>query len=311
MLDMIWKILGILGIVLLILLCVIIVLLLLVLFYPVTYRVTGMKSAETVNVKVKINWLLGLLRGRFSYPEPGNFVVKLLWFTLYDSAQPKTADGSDNATAKASVEKEMAVGTEQNKNSKGLQTGTQTTANNTSENIADTAADIQEDTSAPADDTAEPPAKGIIGFLTAKYEKIKYTILKIYAKIKYIWENFTFYRDLWRDEQTRKLLEHAIFRLKKIFRNIRPRKLTADIIFGTGEPDTTGYVLAVYSMLSPMLGKYVNVTADFDQSILQGEFYMAGHITIFQVVFHSLMVVFDKRLALLKHRIENHRKQQT
>ena len=312
MLDMIWKILGVLGIILLILLCVIVVLLLLVLFYPLSYRVAGMKNAEAISIKVKINWLFGLLRGRFYYPEPGKFVVKLLWFTLYDSEHTKDEDAgvSDKVTTMVTTEKESTVGEEQNKDSEIRKTVTETNANNnTKNNITDNTVDITMDTSAFDDTMAETSEKGIIGFITAKYEKIKYTILKIYDKIKHIWENFTFYRDLLKDEQTWMLLEHAIYRLKKILRNIRPRKLKADIIFGTGEPDTTGYALGVYSMFSPMLGKHVNVTPDFSQSILQGEFYMAGHITIFQVVFHSLMVVFDKRLALLKKRIENHKKQ--
>ena len=304
MLDIIWKILGVLGIILLILLCVIIVLLLLVLFYPVTYRVAGTKNSEAIKIKVKINWLLGLLRGRFLYPEPGNFVVKLLWFTLYDSSLASKEDGAkENVNEKAqkvqSVEREATP--------KDAELEPDITEDRRTQEIQ--ADNISENVTTEPEETNTSP-KGIKGFLTAKYEKIKYTILKIYDKIKHIWENFTFYRDLWKDEQTQKLLEHAIFRLKKILRNIRPRRLKADIVFGTGEPDTTGYALAVYGILSPMLGKHVNITPDFEQSILQGEFYMAGHITIFQVIFHSLMIVFDKRLRLLKARLDKHKRQQ-
>lgn len=312
MLDVILKILALLGIILLILLCVIIVILLIVLFYPVTYQVAGAKSTEALNVSVKINWLLGILRGRYNYPKPGKFVVKLLWITLYDSGavsgKEDTAAEAGTASVKEAVEAEQNTVAD---TAKETVSGSETNnATNVSGDIRETDAEgVQEDLLPDAHD--ETSRKGIKDFIITKYEKIKYTILKIYDKIKHIWENFTFYRDLWRDEQTQKLLEHAIFRLQKIFRNIRPRKLTADIVFGTGSPDTTGYALAVYGMLSPMLGKHVNITPDFTQSILQGEFYMAGHITIFQLVFHSLMVVFDKRLALLKNRINNHKKQRT
>lgn len=316
MLDIILKILGILGIILLILLGIVFVFLLLVLFYPVTYRVSGRKSIENIDIKVKISWLFGLLRGRFFYPEPGNFVVKLLWFTLYDSKTAKESESSeDGMTEEAAVSKKETAA-EKSKEKESVAENGATTNQPVTEAKTHPQGEMDETLKgaekAQEDDTEtvqEPQRKGIIAFLSAKYEKIKYTIIKIYDKIKHIWENFAFYRDLWKDEQTQKLLQHALFRLKKIWQNIHPRRLTADILFGTGAPDTTGYAMAVYGMLSPMLGKHVNITPDFEQSILQGEFYMAGHITVFQVVFHSLMVVFDKRLALLRSRIRNHKKQ--
>ena len=111
------------------------------------------------------------------------------------------------------------------------------------------------------------------------------------------------------DEQTKGLIAHAWMRLKKILKNIRPRKLRANITFGASSPDTTGYVLAIYGMLSPILGKHINITSDFTQAIFQGDFYASGHITVFQLLFHSLMVLFDKRLKLLRTRLQRHKNQ--
>lgn len=319
MLDIILKILGILGIVILILFCVLVVLLLVVLFYPITYRVAAQKSESEITVRVKINWLFGLLRARFFYPEPGKFVVKLLWKTLYDSAAPKeeAQESSQGTKATDGAEDTNSANAGAETRNTGTEAGVTEVIKSTADadkpqmSSAEDAAAADTATDTAADTDRETPKKGIWESFTAKYEKIKYTILRIYDKIKHIWENFTFYRDLLQEEQTKELLQHAFYRLKKIFRNIRPRKLKADIVFGTGAPDTTGYVLGVYGMLSPMLGKHVNITPDFTQSILLGEFFAAGHITVFQVVFHSLMVVFDKRLKLLMGRIKKHRNQQT
>lgn len=305
MLDIILRILGILGIVILILLGVLVLLLAILLFYPITYKVTAQKSAEELTARVKVNWLFGLLRARFSYPEPGNFVVKLLWINLYDSADSAVSEkemrkNAEGVTADSEHHAEETVETIKNEATEDKITETTKSAAAT-DYTTDSVADTTEDSS----------SKGILSFLTAKYEKIKYTILKIYDKIKHIWENFSYYRDLFREELTQELCKHGFYRLKKIFQNIRPRRLNADIVFGTGSPDTTGYAMAVYGMLSPMLGQHVNVTPDFTQGILLGEFYAAGHITLFQVVFHSLMVVFDKRLKLLMSRIKKHRNQQS
>ena len=306
MLDIILEILGVLGIVLLILLGVILVLLVLVLFWPVTYKVTGQKTAEALTVKVKLNWLLGLLRGRFLYPEPGNFVLKILWITLFDSASSKE-DKADDTEAGTDTE---ATDT---KNASGAGESVQNTEQENEGNKISSEEEDEEFLREILDEVlpeTEQPKKGIKAFILSKYEKIKYTILKIYDKIKHIFENIIFYKELLQDEQTIGLLKHAKERILKILKNIRPRKLKADIVFGTGSPDTTGYVLAVYGMLSPMLGTKVNITPDFTQAVFYGDFYMAGHITIFQLLYHSLMILFDKRLKLLNTRIKRHRNKQ-
>lgn len=293
MLDIILKIISILGIILLVFLCVVLILIILVLFLPITYRISGQKSEEAFNVRIKINWFLGLLRARFFYPEPGYLIVKLLCFTLFRSdSSGKEEDKAPEAAAKTShTDFESDARRE------------------TSENVSsDTKAEktISQKEESSQEQNATP--KGLKGFLIAKYEKIKYTILKIYAKIKHIFGEIAFYRELLQDERTKGLFHHAYCRLKKILKSIRPRKLHADIVFGTGSPDTTGYVMGVYGMFSPILGKHMNITPDFTQAVFLGEFYAAGHITIFQVVYNSLKVLFDKRLRLLGSKIKNHNK---
>ena len=102
MLTVILKILSILGILLLVLLGVLFSAILLVLFVPVTYRVRADRQ-ETVpdgdgrpadsplmHIAVKADWLLGVLRVRFMYPDPGTVKVKALCFTLFDSGDRKS-----------------------------------------------------------------------------------------------------------------------------------------------------------------------------------------------------------------------------
>ena len=101
MLDIILKILCVLGIVLLVLLGVVLVTLLLVLFFPVSYRLQGKKNSRELTALAKVSWLFGLLRLRYCYPEPGNIVVKLLCFTVYDSK---------NAAENKKVEEEKGAG---------------------------------------------------------------------------------------------------------------------------------------------------------------------------------------------------------
>lgn len=310
MLDIVLNILAIIGIILLILLAVLLVVLLLVLFFPITYRAYGNKYPEKLAAWVKANWLFGVLRVRFYYPEPGNLTVKLLWFTLFDTAHPKEAQPKEQDGAK-SVTGALSESTvsEQDMNKEHKETSLVTDGADTGTTMSggtDNHASRQEQATSSTEDI-DAQKKGLKHWFSSRYEKIRYTIQKIYDKIKHIWENIIFYKRLLQDEQTVALVRHACFRLGRILKSIRPRKIKGELLFGTGAPDTTGYAFGIYGMLLPWLGKHINVTPDFTQSILEGDLYVAGHITVFQLLRHTLMVLLDKRLRLLIHRLKTHK----
>ncbi len=273
---LIMKTISILGIVLLVLLCILAAVLLIILFMPVVYRLDAEKDTGNIRVDFKLRWLFGLLRAGYSYPDPGRMTVKLLWFTVFDSEKKAEAEEekiSGGAETKAAAEQKPEA--QDNDIQKSALQNTDTT-------------DAQEKNDSPKE---EIPAKDCLAKLFAKYEKIKYTIINIYDKIKHVSELLT-------DEESKLLFSHICRRLGKILRHIRPRRIKADLTFGTGSPDTTGYAYAVYGMLSPHLGEGVFVTPDFTQAILEGKLCAAGHITVFTLLINLLAVLLDRRLRL-------------
>lgn len=294
MLAVIMKILSILGIILLVLLCILAAAVLIVFFFPIVYRLDAKKDDTGIRAAFKIRWLFGLLRAGYSYPEPGRILIKVFWFTVFDSGKKteKTQKTSENIEPKAAAEQkpELQEQTEELSVEKCA-------AKTDSEKISDQEASEQ---------TSEQEKKTLWEKLFAKCEKIKYTILNIYDKIKHIFENLSFYRQLLQDEETRQLFSHTFRRAGKILQHIRPRRIEADVIFGTGSPDTTGYAYAVYGMLSPHLGKDVCVTPDFTQAILEGRLHASGHITVFTLLINLLTALLDRRLRLFIRRIKAH-----
>lgn len=141
-----------------------------------------------------------------------------------------------------------------------------------------------------------------------KFKKIKYTICSIYDKIKNIWENISYYIELLREEETRMLFSHVVFRLGKILKSIRPRYIRGQILFGTGSPDTTGYAYGVYGMLSPFLGARLLVTPDFTRAVLEGDLDIVGHITVFTILWNGLKVLLDKKLRRFIQKMKAGRK---
>lgn len=305
MLDIFLQILSVLGILILVLLGLLLMIILLVLFFPVTYRADGKKTLEDMSVRVRVNWLFGLLRVRYAYPEPGKVTAKLLFFKLFETGksteEEKTGSGKSAEKKRAGKDQKVGKDTERSDKEDMAQNEERTGDPGASDKAEAAVEDVSNTSARSAPDQEKTDSK--FGFFK-KIEKIKYTITGTYDKIKQIWQNISYYAELLREEETRLLFSHAKLRLWKILKSIRPRKLRADVVFGTGSPDTTGYAFGVYAALSPTLGPHVAVTPDFERAVLQGEFEAAGHITAVVLLWHLLRVVLDKRLWRLLDKLK-------
>ena len=126
--------------------------------------------------------------------------------------------------------------------------------------------------------------------------KQKYTFSSVYDKIKEVWNNISYYKERITAEENKLFFGRVKERLFKILKSIKPRVLKADLLIGTGSPDTTGYVCALYGMLSPILGRDFILTPDFEEKVLKGSFYAKGKMRIFTILRHGIMVLLDKQL---------------
>lgn len=293
MLTVIGKILVILGFILLILLGILLIGILLILFFPITYRIRGERDTEHTLAALRVNWLFGLLRLRFIYPEPGNVIVKILWITLYDSSAEKK---SDAAAAKAASTKEsINKSSDESANAETKDVEEPPAEPDTIEQqIPDTDRTASDSSSSSPEETTEPKQE-------SRIQKIRYTIQSICDKIKHI-------SALLKDEETKALFLHARSRIGKILWSMRPRRLRTVIIYGTGEPDITGYLYGIYGILSPKLGKHVQITPDFTQLILEGTFYAAGHIMVIHLLINALSLLLDKKLRRFINKIKQLKK---
>lgn len=307
MLTILLKILSILGILLLIILGLLLLIILLILFVPVFYKIHVVKDSDW-NIAVRAHWLLGLLRAQFLYPEPGTATVRVLFFKIFDSGaeSSKTKDSrpekkkrkksGEKKDKKAAKEDPIKSSAEKNKQADKKTTNAAQTSTQTRSEATD-----KGKTSKQAQNTAESfdETNSWEAVKQNPIEKIQYTFRNICDKIKNVRENVEHYKEILLCEDTKGLLNHAFMRLGKILKSIRPRKLKADIRFGTGAPDTTGYAYAIYGVLCPYLGRHVLLVPDFEQAVLEGNLYAAGHITVFKLLWHGLWIVLDKRLRKL------------
>lgn len=310
MLHVILQILGIIGIVLLCLLGLLLFLILLVLFVPIRYRLTGHREGETFELAAKVTYLLHILSVRFDYPEPGSLIIKVFGIRIFDSAgmEEKKEKGSAEVSEKAAhkdgadkaktAETEAVKETEKNASPKDDVKSEETAAEDGSQENFEEFNKSEENGS----DKETKRKKSLIERIKEIFQKIQYTIRSICDKIKSslqkaeeLKETVTYYKDTLTGRENRRLYNRAKKRLFKVLKSIRPRVLKADLHIGTGSPDTTGYLCALYGMLSPVLGNNVKMTPDFEEAVWEGRLYIKGRITIFTILWQALGIVLDKQ----------------
>lgn len=307
MLSVILKILSLLGILLLCLAGIVLAAVLLVLFFPIFYQLTGVKHTEEQKLAVRANWLLGLLRLSYEYETCGRLKVKLLFFSLYDSdkkitskkKQKTTKDKGESKSSeknKAETTAEKKPDKEDKESEEKAEERKQQAVSRTAERKKQHTEDLEE---------KEKEAQDV----PKLFHKIKYTIQNIYDKIKRIWDNISYYADLLREEDTKKMFSDCLLRVGKVWKNIRPRKIRGRILFGTGEPDTTGYLYGIYCIFNGISPSRVLVTPEFMEPVLEGELYVSGHITVFTVLWNGLRLVFDKNIKQFIQKCKAGRKQ--
>ncbi len=285
MIQIILQILSIIGIVILVILGLLLLIAGLILFVPVRYAVRAEKE-EKLKVCAKVYWLLHLLTVRFDYLEQGTVKIKIAGITIYDSKKPKKQKKSKKKT-KTKERKENTDNIEATKKDADSKDSVQ------NEREAIDSEKAAEETTA----WKEPEKKkNIFRKIMDFFRKLKYKIKHFYDTIRNVKNNIEYYMEVLKDEQTLALLKNGKTRLVKVLKKVCPTKLEADVLFGTGSPDTTGYVLGLYGMLLPYLGNHVNITPDFETCVFRGRIFAKGRIRAITMFINALHILFDPNL---------------
>lgn len=308
--SVVLRILSILGIVLLLLLALALVILLLILFWPVSYRGGGSARAGRYQVWFRFRWLCGLLRGAYMYPE-GGFRFKLLWMTVYDSGRKP-----GNGTSRGRKAKQDAMPEEKTRHRENAVRENERTQCQPSPVIGPAEDKTGQSPSGSgdraSDEIGKPSPPNIAGDSGKKEEKSSEREENgqnppLSEKLSKMKESLRFYLDIVQDTANQELVKHALTRLYKIIKSLRPRFLHAEVLAGLGEPDLTGYAYGGYWAIKPFLGKkcHVTVTPDFERKILEGEFALGGRIMVATLAHHAVRVLLDRRLRRLLDRLKS------
>lgn len=306
-------ILKVIGIILLVILGILLFGALLILFVPVRYQAQGTYQ-DSFRAKGQATWLLHLLSVRFSFEDGFHYSVKIAGIPFLpgrekkpdaDAGQKKAPDAAPAVkTAEAKAPDETAAKRQEETGTKELQE--ETAAEIQAKDAAEPQAPDGEGGQDAASTGQEEDSGTDAGFLEKLLQKV-YAIFRknrekyeaICAKIKQVKNKLSHYVRILKREETKALLRLIIGQLSGIIRHVLPRKLDVRLRIGTGDPASTGRILALQGMLYPVIRDKVAVIPDFEEKHLEGTFYMKGRITAFVVLVCALRVIINKNFRQL------------
>lgn len=296
--HVILQILAVIGIVLLVLLALLILTVLAVLFVPIRYRASGEKEADRIEGVAVVSFLYPFLS--FKWQRAGNenrWALRLLGIKLKGS--PKVDKGKTTEPEK--TEKGKVAEPEKTDKGKAEETAQAAKPEKAAEPVKEekqpATPNVQnaeaEDAARQAEETGTQKTDRV-----SSEKKARFTISGLCDKMEKIRDNVEYYKERLTAEENRLFLKRTKERIFAVLKSIKPKVLTARVVCGTGSPDTTGYVCAVYGMLYPVIEDRISFTADFENKVLDGELSVKGKVRVATLVRHGIKILLDKQLKV-------------
>lgn len=307
MLEIVFLILKIAGIIFVSVLGILIVVVCFALFVPVRYRGdfsaadTDVSEKKAVSAKFRATWLLYLVRVYISYEETARVRVKLLFFTLMDTAKEKKAKRRKKEREKKedrteedaeSTPKEDAESTPEEKE-ENTESAPEENTESIPEEKRENGAEQQESEDDGTDEKERRPKKEKKNIKTI-ISNILQTIRDFCDKLKGIKEKAEKIEELWISDHMAKSRSLLGRQLACLLRHTKPKKLEGYIRFGFDDPSTTGYAMAVYGILYPIWSPKLDLYPDFEKQVLDCHILIKGKIRVWHFVRAALRLILSK-----------------
>ena len=312
MLSLILTILKIIGIIILVILGLLLLILLLVLFVPIRYRLRA-EHGDAFMLDGGVSWLLHLVHGRVHIADQGNRIwFRILGYLVYDSTKemrkPRTKDRAkhpikehkkvpreqqdfktDGQDIKKTIEEDI-------KNESDIKI----TAEDDIKHEPDIKPDIKHNE--PQDDTTykKSSTTRLKARVFAFYKRIKQKIKDFFKKLLNIKHKVSLIISFIRNEVNKEAFRLTFSSFIRLIKHILPTKLKSRLVFGTGDPCSTGQALGVLSILYSFYGDNIEITPDFENKVLKGKHFAKGRIRIWTILIIVIKLLLDERFKKFK-----------
>lgn len=309
-------ILKIIGIILLSIIGLLVLIMLLLMFWPFTYRLKAFKNEKDYDVAFRLLWLLGLVTATINYNGEAWLIFRIIGIPVYKikiwpvekekDTEESLEEETDESEVLSADADETASDVPESEYFEEEYEGCDV------ENEEAFYRDIEECWN---DDTEEdafdklPFAKKVKAFI----EKIKELILKcrqkcynikdsIYEfieKIKKQYKNIKHYIKLLQHPCIKPALKKIWKITKVILKHIRPRRIKANVTYGSGDPASTMKVYGYYCMIYPFYGKKIKFMPDMENKVLNFDAKISGRFQLFRMMLVGWSAFADRNIRKL------------
>lgn len=260
------------GIVLLALLLLLLLIVLVVLLSPIRYHAAGEKKAEPGG-SFGVSWFFGAVRAEGSYTpaESLKLKVKVLWFTLIG--------GEEKPKKKKKPKRKRAA---QKTRKPDLQAAEKPTQSPPPQKEKEPA---KEEPSKQEEKKAEPPKQRMQQPQAKTVRRVKLSEIEekppaAEDDFEALLEDEAFFtgeeekkdkippivKEAWSIEDKKGIFKALKKLLKRLMKGILPGNLFVKATLGTGDPTTTGYILALAGILTAKFGNDIQIKGDFTKA---------------------------------------------
>lgn len=310
MLHILLILLKIIGIILVSVLALLLLLVLAVLFVPLRYRIQG-KKFEQMEGDVMISWLFHVIHGRISYKSgmdghPLKIVLRVFGIPLMDNTRVKKEKRPRRSRDKGGLKPKTA---EQKPLEAEIAANEQRPVNDSGK-IEDTIQDdiktMEETKPVPV---KKPEKKSKLSFkerIVKFFKKMKDSICRLKDrltglkdKLGRIQEKKESILKFINNEYNRIVFKKIWLCVKRVFREILPRRIEGVLHFGFEDPAATGKCLGCLAVLYPKIEDRLRVVPNFEKPVLEGSMRMSGHIRLGIIALCGLKLIIDKNVRRL------------
>lgn len=301
MLHIILLILKIIGIILLCILGIILFILLAVLFIPIRYKM-DFSLYEYGSIRCMVSWFLRIFSVNFSYKKgESDKYVKIFGIRtglifgkdkISDKDKIFEKDIFEEINESFSKTKNYDYPDMQKPENKDV---IELFKEDESESIQEEETDSMDDEKS-NEYSSTVKKKSIFKKILDKFRKFRFKMKSIYGKIKNVYKKAASIKEFLGLEKTKAAISFLKEQAGAILRHIKPRKITGNLKFGTGNPASTGEILGIIYIFYKGVNEKFTIEPDFDNKVLEGEIHLKGRITVFTMLIIAIKLYRNKNL---------------
>lgn len=138
-----------------------------------------------------------------------------------------------------------------------------------------------------------------------KLKKLKCTFQSICDKIKNAKSHYDFYRSLLERPQGRAAFTNVKTQLFYLLKKIRPKRIEGKIVFGTGDPASTGQITGLIAAFYGLYPKKLQIMPDFEEKRIEGKLRVKGKLRLIHILIIAVRLVTDRNVRYCIKKIQS------